>query len=455
MAPSLLLALLAGCVCPDGPSRHAPDHRRDDSAPDDSGLFDTGVGDTGDSGGGDPGSFPARYPADRLQSPITPWVRDRLVALRDGAPGLGGDVFMKVGDSITVDDNALGCFSGSRVDLGERAELQPTIAHFLEGEAGGGSPWERDSRAAEIGQTAAWALAGDPAPVEQELAALSPAFAVVQYGTNDMHMGSTYLSAIWSFGESMLDLTDLLIDRGVIPLLVTIPPRADSATVDAWVPTYNAVVRGIAQGRQIPLVDLELGLRPLDGYGLYGDGVHLEPYGQGACRLTAAGLDYGCNVRNLLVLDGLDRLRRAALEGESFDPDGEPLAGSGLAEDPFAIDGFPFTDLRDTSLEGQGRIHRYPGCGSSADESGPELVYTFELSARRTIRALVFDRGEVDIDLHLLGEGLTGEDCLMRDDSDIETTLDAGRYHLVLDSYVSSGEVLAGEYLLVLQTVEG
>ena len=150
------------------------------------------------------------------------------------------------------------------MDLGERSDLQPTITHFLGGEAGSGSPWDRDSLAAEIGQTAAWALSGSPAPVEQELNALSPAFAVVQYGTNDMHMGSTYLSAIQPFGESMLDLTDLLLDQGVIPLLVTIPPRADSAAVDAWVPTYNAVVRGIAQGRQVPLVDLELGLRPLD-----------------------------------------------------------------------------------------------------------------------------------------------------------------------------------------------
>ena len=456
MAPSLLFSLLAACACPDGlADRHGPGIQPGDSAPPDSGPTDTAGGDTGDSGGGAPGSFPARYPADRLQSPITPWVRDRLVALRDGAPGLHDDVFMKVGDSITVDDNALGCFAGSRVDLGERSDLQPTITHFLEGQAGSGTLWDRDSLAAEIGQTAAWALSGSPAPVEQELNALSPAFAVVQYGTNDIHMGSTYLSAIQPFGESMLDLTDLLLDQGVIPLLVTIPPRADSAAVDAWVPTYNAVVRGIAQGRQVPLVDLELGLRPLDGYGLYGDGVHLEPWSQGACELTEQGLEYGCNMRNLLVLDGLDRLRRAALDGETFDEDGESLAGSGLAADPFVIDGLPFTDLRDTSLEGVRDIDSYPGCGSSADESGPELFYTFELSARRTIRALVFDRGEVDIDLHLLGEGLAGEDCLLRDDSDLETTLDAGRYHLVLDSYVSSGRELSGEYLLVLQTVEG
>ncbi len=443
----LLAAACCGAVEPHGPG----DPGRDTDVPADS----EPPSDTGDSGAEEPGSFPARYPADRLQSPITPWIRDRLQELRAADPSLHDELFMKVGDSITVDANALGCFAGSRVDLGDRPALQATIDHFLAGDAGGSSPWDRESQAAEIGRTAAWALEGAPSPVERELDALHPAFAVLQYGTNDMHMGSTYLSAIQPFGESMLDLTDLLLDQGVIPLLVTIPPRADSAAVDAWVPTYNAVVRGIAQGRQLPLVDLELGLRGIDGYGLYGDGVHLEPWSQGACKLTEQGLDYGCNMRNLLVLDGLDRLRRAALDGETFDDDGEPLAGSGLAVDPFVIDGLPFTDLRDTSLEGQQRIDRYPGCGSQADESGPELVYRFELSERSTIRALVFDRGEVDIDLHLLGEGLEGEDCLLRDDSDLEIRLDPGRYHLVLDSYVSSGEVRSGEYLLVLQTVEG
>jgi hypothetical protein len=444
-----LLGLLATACCgavePHGPG----DPGRDTEAPPDS-EPPSDTGDTDDTGAEQPGSFPARYPADRLQSPVTPWVRDRLLALRGEVPGLHEDVFMKVGDSITVDENALGCFAGSRVDLGERPDLQPAIDHFLAGQAGSATPWDRDSEAAEVGRTASWALDGNPSPVEQELAALEPAFAVVQYGTNDMQMGSTYLSAIWSYGSSMLDLVDLLLDAGVIPLLVTIPPRDDLAEADAWVPTYNAVVRGIAQGRQIPVVDLELGLRGIDGYGLYSDGVHLQPWSQGACKLTEQGLEYGCNMRNLLVLDGLDRLRRAALDGEVQDEDGAPLAGSGLAEDPFVVDGFPFTDLRDTSTEGERRIDSYPGCGSSADESGPELVYRVELERRTTLRFLVFDRGEVDIDLHLLGESVDDANCQGRDDSDLELTLDAGTWHLVLDTYVSGGEELSGEFLVVV-----
>ncbi|MFH1462976.1 MAG: SGNH/GDSL hydrolase family protein [Pseudomonadota bacterium] len=449
MSRSLPLAALLFAGCCAAPARHDPGGPRDTGTPTDTGHQDSGRDDTGDTATEDL-PFPARYPVDRLQSPVTPWVRDRLTALIAGGDGLHPDVFMKVGDSITADPNALGCFAGARVDLGDRPELQATVEHFLTGEAGGSTPWDRDSRAAEVGETAAWALDGDPSPVERELSALSPAFAVVQYGTNDMQMGTTYLSAIWSFGEAMLDLVDLLLERGVVPVLVTIPPRLDIAQADAWVPTYSAVVRGIAQGRQVPLVDLERGLRALDGYGLYGDGVHLEPSSQGACVLTAAGLACGCNTRNLLVLDGLDRVRRAALEGEVLDEAGERLLGGGTAEDPFVVDALPFTDVRDTREEGTRGMDRYPDCGSDADESGPEVIYRLDLARRTTVRLLVFDRGDVDIDLHVLGATVDQSTCVDRDDSDLELTLEAGTWHVVLDTYVASAEERAGEYLLVM-----
>jgi hypothetical protein len=203
-------------------------------------------------------------------------------------------------------------------------------------------------------------------------------------------------------------------------------------------------------------VDLEAGLRAIDGYGLSGDGVHLDAFYDGgyrACDLGPEGLEHGNNTRNLLILDALDRARRAVLEGEVLDEPGPALEGEGTAGDPLEIT-LPFTDLRDTRDGFASDIDAYGGCDASLDESGPEVVYRFELTTRTTIRALVFDRGAVDIDLHLLGDGVSGADCLLRDDSDLETTLDPGRYHLVLDSYVSGGEERSGEYLLVLQALE-
>ena len=61
------------------------------------------------------GAGPARFSADRLPSPITPALRDRLVALSDARDGLDPKVLMKVGDGITVDENAPGCFAGDDV----------------------------------------------------------------------------------------------------------------------------------------------------------------------------------------------------------------------------------------------------------------------------------------------------------------------------------------------------
>jgi len=447
---SFVLTTLGACGDPWTGTRTLPadDTGLDSHAPDDS----AGTGDTDEP----PTDHPARYRPGELQSPITPWVQRGLHELAAAGSGLDSQVFMKVGDSITVDGNALHCFAGSAVELGARDDLQPSLDHFLAGTAAGSTPFDRDSEAAAVGMSATWAISGDPSPMDQELDALNPAFAVVQYGTNDMHLGTTSLSAIYGFGSNLLDLIDALLGRGVVPVLITIPPRLDSADADAWVPTYNAVIRGIAQGRQIPLVDLEAGLRAVDGYGLSGDGVHLDAFYDGgyrACDLGAEGLEHGNNTRNLLILDALDRVRRAVLHGEVLDEAGPAQQGEGTAGEPFEIS-LPATDLRDTQDGFSSSIDVYDGCGASQDESGPEVVYRFEISERATIRAIVFDRGDVDIDLHLLGDGVSGADCLLRDDSNIETTLSPGTYHLVLDSYVSSGEVLSGEYLLVLQTLE-
>lgn len=64
---------------------------------------------------------------------------------------------------------------------------------------------------------------------------------------------------------------------------------------------------------------------------------------------------------------------------------------------------------------------------------------------------MVFDRGTVDIDLHLLGATPSGASCIKRAHQELSATLQPGTYHMALDTFVSSsGTVLAGEYLFVL-----
>lgn len=411
---------------------------------------DSGIEDTGASGG----DWPARYPDDALQSPLTEYVVEGLRAIGEGGSGQQADVFMKVGDSMTVDGNALFCFADDYVDLGEYSDLQTTLDFFLGGDAAGSTPFDRESRAAEEGMSASWATSGTPSPVEQELEALSPSLAVVQYGSNDMEQGTTYRSAIWGFGSNMLDLVDAILAAGVVPVLLTIPPREDVSDAWTWVPSYNAVIRGIAESLQVPLIDLHLGLQEVDGYGLSSDGLHLNAYTEGgfhrACVLTEEALEHGNNTRNLLILQALDRLRSVLVEGESsLDEPGTRPQGEGSSEDPFVIDALPYASLQDTTASPHTHLDVYTGCEADQDESGPEYLYRLDLQRSTAVRLMVFDRGEVDVDLHLLGEEISESSCLERDDAIIERTLEPGTYHLALDTYVSSGVEKSGEYLFV------
>ena len=70
------------------------------------------------------------------------------------------------------------------------------VTHFSDGDAGGGSPFDRASLAVMSGRTAGWAISGTPSPLAQEIEAIDPQMALVEYGTNDMNMGLTHASAM-------------------------------------------------------------------------------------------------------------------------------------------------------------------------------------------------------------------------------------------------------------------
>ncbi|MBH23712.1 MAG: hypothetical protein CMH57_04455 [Myxococcales bacterium] len=396
----------------------------------------------------DTDAHPAHYPPDRTHSPITPFVATHLrdIAARD--PGLNDHAFAKVGDSITVSTHFLTCFAGDHVNLGDHNDLSPTLDHFLAGWADGATPFDRESLAATGGWPAFRALDGDPSPLAQEITAIQPRFAVVMFGTNDIGWDN-----IDRYADNMLTLTDTLTQRGVVPLLMTIPPREDTRVDGALqVPRYNAVVRAVAQARQVPLIDYHRELLPLPDRGLGTDGVHPNVFRDGGargCDLTAAGLRFGYNVRNLVALQGLRRAREAVLEPTPApDSPDAPLRGDGSPQTPFVIDQLPFSDLRDTSRSPHRALDTYTGCGATQDESGPEIYYRLSLSRRATVRAMVLDRGDVDIDLHLL-TGLSADSCLERAHTALSATLEPGDYTFVLDTWVGAEE-RSGEFLFVV-----
>jgi hypothetical protein len=392
---------------------------------------------------------PDRYPEDRVLSPLSPGLVAGLQALAEADPTLSDDVFIKVGASTSVSGSFLKCFAGTAYDLGSHGALQSTRDFFAGGDAAGSDPFSRSSLAAKGGVSAGWALTGSPSPLEQELAAASPRFALVHYGTNDMGLGATYLSALFPFAENLWNIIDLLRDRGVIPVLATIQRRGDRASADLWVPTYNGVIRAIAQGRQIPLVDMWLANEGLPDHGLASDGVHSAVYPEGACILTDAGLRYGMNHRNLQVLTMLSRLEAAVLDGEASDPPQATLSGLGTPEDPVVIPALPFHDLRDTRSALSDTLDTYDGCGAPQDERGPEVIYALDVGVMTRVRVTVHDLGATDVDLHLLDETASTAGCLARHHQVLEATLQPGRWHLALDTFVSGGGTeRSGEYLL-------
>ncbi|HVH97554.1 MAG TPA: SGNH/GDSL hydrolase family protein [Enhygromyxa sp.] len=425
---------------------------------------DPGDGDPGDGDGdgdGDEDPYVAPlYPGDRVHSPITSFVRDNLQSIRALAPAAPADIFMKVGASSTVSQSTLYCFATDVVDLDiHEPTLGSSLDYFLAGQAGDTTPFDRDTLAAEVGRTAGWAITGAPSPVEQELAEIhldGPSVALIHYGANDMHMGLTYASALPGYFANMSDLLDLLIDRGVVPVVFGISRRLDQDGADDWVQTYNAVVRGLAQARSVPFVDLRFALEGLPGYGLSGDGLHLESYDEGACILTAEGLTHGYNIRNLIALELLDRLHGALIEDTPVAGEDPPiLLGEGHVDAPLEIPALPFADTRSTVDAPSLLLDEYSGCAALADESGPENIYRLVLDQPTPIRAVVLDRAGVDVDIHLLDDSASEIGCIARDDTTVERTLDPGTYYFSLDTYVNGeGVELSGEYTFVVLACE-
>jgi hypothetical protein len=341
-------------------------------------------------------------------------------------------VFAKVGDSITVDTDFLACFDGGSTDFSGRNDLAATVGYFMSGNAAGTSPFARTSLSAKGGTTARDAMTGAPPPVEQELAAVNPRIAVVMFGTNE----ARYDWTIDEFGTHLWNLIDTTIENGVVPIMSTIPANTGYPAANARVPLFNRVIRAIAQGRGVPLVDFHRELDALANDGISSDGIHPTSAPGGGCILTSAGLQYGYNVRNLITLEALGRTH-AALAGTAADAAGATRAGSGTEGDPF-VGSFPLVDLGDTRT---GASHVDHGCGSA---SGHEVAYRVSVSAATTLDAYLVDRSGTDVDVRIL----VGGTCVAAGDGSASATVPAGNVTVLVDAHSASSE---GEFLLVIQ----
>jgi peptidoglycan/LPS O-acetylase OafA/YrhL len=373
IATGAIVLLVAGCNVP-GTIEGGPDARGDDVRVD--AATDGARPDVDPDVLMPPAVGHVVYVPGLRHSPITDAVAARLQSVASSA---SPRVFAKVGDSITDTPTFLRCFDGGTVDYGAHASLAANVDYYMSGRIASASPFARISEAAEGGWTTADLLAGSPCGLERELAAANPALSFVMLGTNDNRYGRTlaaYVGDLWTAVDQML-LT------GSIPVLSTIPPMQSYPDADARVPLFNLAVRAIAQGRQVPLVDLYGALAPLANQGLSSDGIHPSVSPAGACVLTSAGLAYGYNVRNLVTVEALARVQ-GALSGVASDATANTRSGMGTDLEPYRAP-LPVTDIVDTRDGGM-----VSACGNVQESA----VYEVDISAPRVLQIDAIGRAQ-------------------------------------------------------------
>lgn len=370
---------------------------------------------------------PAIYKSRTRHSPLTRGVVEQLRARLQRSGGRP-DVFAKIGDSITISGDFLRCLDGEDIQWGDHPALKETLQFFRHTKVDErSSSWGRATEAARVGWRTERILQGVPTPLDQELLAVQPAWALVMLGTND-----TYADSMRGYAIALRTLLDALLKKDVIPLLSTIPPRRDKTEAREQVLEMNAVVRMLAQARQIPLMDLWGSMEPLYHAGLARDGIHPQAYRDDQvhpCWFDAQGLTAGMNQRNLLVLEALDRVRRKILEQEPPDLPGEPISGNGSWENPVML---PASNVYYGTLQGgTSRVKSYT-CDRE-QWAGPERVHRVEVQRATKLRIRLFSEGKSRMTMLWLST-LSPPGCDARARSRLDLSVQPGTYWLVVDS---------------------
>lgn len=251
-------------------------------------------------------------------------VSEHLARLIEEFPDRANDRFIKLGGSSVVSRAFLHCFESDEIELGAREELESVRQRFS---ASRGSPFTRQSEATRVGFNLRHLLTGRNPLLLRELRAMNARYALLFAGANDV-MGRNPSV----YAERLERAVALLLERGVMPILGSIPPRPRSREINRYVDEFNRITEDLARARALPFIDFHAAMSELPKAGLARDGVHPNVYRSAGrtrpCDFTEDGLEYGYNIRNLLVIETLAELMRITdlLQGEGARPKDKSLA---------------------------------------------------------------------------------------------------------------------------------
>lgn len=249
--------------------------------------------------------------------------RAREIFLAGKSLGSQAAVFSKVGDSITAgpESSFLSQFGRSDYSLADYSYLQPVVNYFSQQTARENNlSWNNTSLAAANGWGSTEVLNPDNAehtlcapgesPLACEYRIVKPSVSLIMIGTNDA--GGIPIDI---YRANLRQIVEYSIQKGVVPVLFTIPPRNYDPATDGRVYEFNAAITQMASDYQIPLIDYWTPMNGAPNLGLK-DGVHpSEPPDGKNAHLTAGNLQYGSCIRNLLALQMLDVLWRQVITG--------------------------------------------------------------------------------------------------------------------------------------------
>ncbi len=124
--------------------------------------------------------------------------------------------------------------------------------------------------------------------------------------------------------------------------------------------------------------------------------------------------------------------------------------GGPCPEGVTCVSSFPFSEERDTSLEGSEALSAYAPCAPDTDEGGPEIVYRVTAPTDGFLSVAAYDAAGVDIDVHILTDfdpaAPSSTTCVARGDKQASADVPAGNVWIVADTYVSGGEPQTGPF---------